>query len=355
MSQSGNLGRRVNPLLVVFGFSLVFFVLLMAAARMKVFKNSGEHTSNSTSSKALFSKSSKSRVGILELTGVILDSKRLLRDIKDIEENDNIKAVVLRLNSPGGAVAPSQEIYEAIKRLDTKKPVIASMGSVAASGAYYIAMGARKVFANPGTMTGSIGVIMEFANLKDLYKWAKVDRYAIKTGKFKDVGADYREMSVDEKALLQELVDDVLGQFKQAVVQGRKLNLEAVTKVADGRIFTGAQAKRLGLIDELGTIQDATREAALQGKLDPDKVETSYPERHGKFKIMDFILDRGGDDEEEAEGKSSLSELISLFRTWVELSQGNSIHDSANSKVSLPWAISPASFSPGVYWMWPGK
>src|SRR4029077_13140783 len=146
--------------------------------------------------------------------------------------DSDVKAIVLRLNSPGGAVAPSQEIYQAVKNY--KKPIVASMSSVAASGAYYVACGAKKVYANPGTITGSIGVIMEFANLEKLYEWAKIKRFSIKTGRFKDVGAEYREMTADERALLQNMVDDVLSQFTLAVSEGRNIPLETVKEIADG-------------------------------------------------------------------------------------------------------------------------
>ena len=175
-----------------------------------------------------------------EINSVIMDSKTLAQ-LKKFDEDKGVKAVVLRLNSPGGSVAPSQEIYEAVK--DFKKPVVASMASVAASGVYYIAVGAPIIYANPGTITGSIGVIMEFANLEKLYEWAKIKRYVIKTGKFKDAGGEHREMTPEDRALLQGMIDDVLVQFKTAVAAGRKLSLEDVTKVADGRIFRAIRPK----------------------------------------------------------------------------------------------------------------
>ena len=208
-----------------------------------------------------------------------------------------MKAVVVRLDSPGGSVAPSQEIYEAVKKLDAKKPVVMSMGSVAASGAYYVSCGGRKVFANAGTLTGSIGVIMEFLNLKDLYQWAKVKRFALTTGKFKNSGADYKDMSPEERAQLQALIDDVLVQFREAVGKGRKLGAAQVVAVSDGRIFSGAQAKKLGLVDAIGTLQDAIKEAAVLGKIE-GKPRVLYPDRP-RAKLLEFLLDQRQDEDQD--------------------------------------------------------
>jgi protease-4 len=205
------------------------------------------------------------------------------------------------------------------------------MGSVAASGAYYIACGAKKVFANPGTITGSIGVIMEFANLEKLYDWAKVQRYSIKTGAFKDAGADYRGMTPEERQLLQRMVDDVLVQFKTAVQEGRKLTAEQVTALADGRIFSGAQAKAAKMVDELGGIQDAILEAGkLAGIKDKPRVLFPEPKRS---RMLDLLLDSDRGEDEEAE--SALSG--SLLRQWVFRELG----------VKAPQGL-PA----GIYWLW---
>jgi protease-4 len=207
-------------------------------------------------------------VGVVELTGAISDSKNILARLEKAAEDSTIGAVVLRLNSPGGSVAPSQEIYDAV--VDFKKPLVVSMGSVAASGAFYIACGAKHVFANPGTITGSIGVIMEFANLEGLYDWAKVKRYSIKTGKFKDAGAEYRDLTEEERNLFTQMVMNVLDQFKHAIMTGRNLPAQAVDAIADGRVFSGAQAKQLGLVDQLGGYMDAVTQAGklagIQGK-----------------------------------------------------------------------------------------
>jgi protease-4 len=204
------------------------------------------------------------RVGVVEVTGVITDSKTALRELREFEEAPRIRAVVVRIDSPGGSVGPSQEILEAMQRLQKKKHVLASMGSIAASGGFYVAMGGEKIYANPGTLTGSIGVISQFPNVSGLLKWAGVDMRTITAGKLKDAGNPFREMSAEERSYFQAMLDDVHAQFIGAVVESRKLTEEEVRKVADGRVFTGRKAKELKLVDELGGLEDAVREA---GKL----------------------------------------------------------------------------------------
>lgn len=209
-------------------------------------------------------------VAVFDVKGVIFDSESSLRDIEEISERSDIKAVVVRVSSPGGAVGPTQEIYDALLRLKEKKKLICSFGDVAASGGYYLALACDKIFANAGTLTGSIGVVMEFVNMQDLFKWAKVDPFVIKAGKFKDIGSMNRAMSEAERALLQEVIDDVHIQFKSAVAKGRNMKRETVDAYADGRIFSGAQAKRLGFVDELGgefeAIRYAAKEAGIKGE-----------------------------------------------------------------------------------------
>ena len=203
--------------------------------------------------------SSHSSVLVLNLDGVIMRSNKFLKTLRDYIDKDNIKAVVIRVNSPGGAVGPSQAIYrELVKvREKFKKPVIMSLEAIATSGAYYISAGADQIVTQAGTLMGSIGVIINFANLEELYKWAKIERYALKTGKYKDVGADYRSMSTEEKNYLQGVLDEVLKQFKDDVVKGRKLDPDLVDQNADGRIFTGEKAVELGFADKIGNFSDA--------------------------------------------------------------------------------------------------
>lgn len=317
----------MNPIAWILLFSAGFFFLFILVSGAIFLKTQGIGSSAASApSGNLFSKGS---VGIIELNGAILDSKKILRKLEDFSESTQVKAVVLRLNSPGGAVAPSQEIYQAVKAF--KKPLVVSMGSVAASGAYYIAMGAKKVYANPGTITGSIGVIMEFMNLEKLYEWAKVQRFSIKTGKFKDIGAEYREMSPEERALMQGMVDDVLSQFKRAVADGRKLTMDEVTEIADGRVFSGSQAKTAKLVDELGTLQDAINDAARQAGL-KDKPDVVYPEK-ARPRWMDFLVDEGGKEEDSVSHAGGIvGEISRLLNGRVEQAV--------------------TGLEPGIYWIW---
>ena len=208
------------------------------------------------------------KIGIVKVDGVILDSIEINRQIREFSERSDIKAVVIRINSPGGSVAPSQEIYSEIKRLRERKKVVASMSSVAASGGYYIAVAAEKIVANPGTITGSIGVIVQYLNFEELFSKVGLKGNIIKSGRFKDTGSPFRSMNEAERKLLQELVDDVEVQFVEAVARGRGLDISSVQKLADGRIFTGAQAKEKGLVDEIGSLQDSIELVASLAGMD---------------------------------------------------------------------------------------
>ncbi len=208
--------------------------------------------------------STEDRIALIRVEGVILDSQATVGELKRFSENPSVKAIVLRIDSPGGGVVPSQEIHDAVQRVRTKsnKVVIASMGSVAASGGYYIAAATDRIVANPGTLTGSIGVIMETANVEGLLQKLGVEGVVIKSGKYKDVGSPLRKMSEEERGLLQTVMDDVHKQFIEAVATGRALELTDVQALADGRIFTGRQAKDAKLVDELGDLEDAIQLAA---------------------------------------------------------------------------------------------
>lgn len=220
------------------------------------------------------------RVGVVEVTGVIADGKTTLKELRDFAENDGIRAIVVRVDSPGGSVGPSQEIYEAIHSTREKKHVVVSMGSIAASGGFYIACAGEKVFANPGTLTGSIGVIAQFPNVTGLLHWAGIGMQTITAGKMKDVGSPFREMTPDERAYLQSTLADVHEQFIGAVASGRSLSADDVRKFADGRVFTGRKAKELKLVDELGGLQDAVREAGKLGGIQGEpRIEYPTKER----------------------------------------------------------------------------
>ena len=206
-----------------------------------------------------------SGVGLVEVKGLIIDSQEIVKQLNDLRKDDNVKAVVLRIDSPGGVVGPSQEIHEEVKKLAGQKKVVVSMGSIAASGGYYIAAAASRILANPGTITGSIGVLMRFSNLEGLMGKIGMKAFTLKTGKYKDVGSPSRQMTDQEKAMLQGVIDNAHSQFVKAVAEGRKLPEAEVRNIADGRIFTGEQALALKLIDRLGTLQDAIEEAGKLG------------------------------------------------------------------------------------------
>ena len=232
------------------------------------------------------------RVALVELEGIILDVDDVVRDLRSHRENPLVRAVLVRINSPGGVVAPTQELYRSLQRLrEAGKPVVASLGAVAASGGYYVAVAADSIYANPGTLTGSIGVIMQMANLENLMKKVGVDYVVVKAGQFKDLGNVSRPMTVEERRVLQSLLDDVHGQFIDAVATGRKLDRARVVQFADGRVFSGAQAKALAMIDELGGLEEALNGAAKLAGLEvpPRVVQPRRP-----FSIVDLLRSQLG-------------------------------------------------------------
>ncbi len=211
------------------------------------------------------------RVGLVEVLGEISESETVVDQLDRMQRDASVKAVVLRIDSPGGGVAASQEIYDAIRRLrDEEKPVVASMAGVAASGGYYIACAADSIVANPGTLTGSIGVIMSFPNTEELFRKVGLRFETIKTGKYKDVGSMWRPMTEDEKSLLHEVLGNVYDQFVDAIVQGRSMKREDILPYADGRIFSGGQALEYGFVDRLGSLEEAidmaSKMAGLEGR-----------------------------------------------------------------------------------------
>jgi len=208
------------------------------------------------------------RVAVVELIEPILDSQEIVRQFKKYRENKSVKAILFRVDSPGGGVSASQEIYEEVRKTrQAGKPVVVSMGSVAASGGYYVSCGATTIVANPGTLTGSIGVIFQFLHFSELLNKIGVDASTFKTGKFKDIGSPYRKTTVDEKRFFDQLLADVYDQFVSVVATERKLDRKVVLGYADGRIFTGRQARQYGLVDTLGTYEDALSIAAKLGEI----------------------------------------------------------------------------------------
>lgn len=252
------------------------------------------------------------RVAVVELEGIILDVEDLLKDLKAYRENPLVRAVVLRINSPGGVVGPTQELHQAVLQVrKAGKPVVASLGAVAASGGYYVAVAADQIYANPGTLTGSIGVIMQLANVGELLKKVGVNYVVVKAGQFKDIGNLSRTMSPEERRVLQTLLDDVHGQFVVAVADGRKLNRNEVLRFADGRIFSGAQAKGLRMVDELGGFDDAVNGAARLAGL-PLPPHVMPPRRRLSF--MELLRNQLG----LARG-SLLSTALPVFKTPLYL------------------------------------
>ncbi|MCU0575276.1 MAG: signal peptide peptidase SppA [Desulfobacterota bacterium] len=210
----------------------------------------------------------KPAVGILEIEGAITESLPYLETIRQFEDDEKIKAVIVRLDSPGGKVGPSQEVYSALLRLKKKKPLLASFGSLGASGAYYIACSADTIYALPGTLTGSIGVIMEFFDASEGLKRIGVTPNSITAGTLKDAGSPFRPMSERERVYFKVLVDDVHSQFIEAVSAGRGLKIDVVRQLADGRVFTGRQAKAAGLVDRLGGLDDAVKDAGKRAHIE---------------------------------------------------------------------------------------
>jgi len=230
------------------------------------------------------------RVGVLEVNGVIYDSRPFMEDLKKFLNNSSVKAIVVRINSPGGSVGSSQEMYTALKRAKEELPVVVSMADVAASGGYYLAIAADSIIANPGTTTGSIGVIAQLPQFYRLMDKIGIDQEVIKSGKFKDVGNPSREMTPEERAYLQTMIDNVHQQFVRDVARGRRMQEEEVREVADGRIFTGEQAKELGLVDELGNLRDAINAAAKLAGIEGEP-KIVYPEKE-KRSVVDYLFNR---------------------------------------------------------------
>src|SRR3990172_7935836 len=232
------------------------------------------------------------RVALIEVEGVILSGDEIVRELKEHLENSAVRAVVVRINSPGGVVAPTQEIYQEIRKLRERgKPVVASLGSVAASGGYYIAAACDKIYANPGSLTGSIGVVMQLANLEGVLKKIGIEYVVVKAGRHKDIGNFSRAMTPEERKILQDLLDDVHSQFVNAVAEGRQLDRSEVLSFADGRIFSGQQAKELKRDDALGGLEEAIAAAAKLGGI-VGKPKILYPRK--RFSVFDLVKNQLG-------------------------------------------------------------
>jgi protease-4 len=227
------------------------------------------------------------RIALVKLEGLLVSSEHVVEELNDYAEDSSIKAIVIRIDSPGGGVVASQEIYNAIKNARHEgKKVVASMGTVAASGGYYVAAAADRIVANPGTLTGSIGVKMEFANIEKLLEKIGVKGMVVKAGEYKDVGSPFHDMSEPEKKILQDVIDDVHSQFIKAIAEGRNLQEAEVRSIADGRIFTGRQALDLKLVDQLGDLTDSIKVA---GELVGIKGKPRVIEKRKTIPFFDYL------------------------------------------------------------------
>ena len=234
------------------------------------------------------------RIGIVEVNAPIWDAGDWIDDIDRFRRNDQIKGILVRFDSPGGVTGASQELYSALKRARAEKPVIASMGNIATSGAYYAALGADSIVANPSSTTGSIGVIIEFTQFRELMEKIGVQSDVVKSGKFKDSGNPARELTPEERAYFQEYIDDAFDQFVQIVATERRLDEAAVRKLADGRVYTGRQAKELGLVDILGDQYHAIEVLAGMAQIDGNPTVV-HPPRSRTYEWMDLLLENTAD------------------------------------------------------------
>jgi len=229
------------------------------------------------------------KVGVIEIVGPIVESQTIIDDLKAFREDDSVKAIVVRIDSPGGGVGPSQEIYREIRRTVAEKKVIVSMGSVAASGGYYVAAAGDGIIANPGTITGSIGVIMGYTNFETLMQKIGLTPVVIKSGEYKDLGSPARPMTAKEKSLLEEVTRTIHRQFVGDIAVGRAMAPDKVAAIADGRIFTGEDAQKLGLVDRLGNFEDAVQWAGELGGIEGE-VDTLYPEKE-RLSFMEYLME----------------------------------------------------------------
>jgi len=269
---------RKHP--VIFGVLLLFalgFVFYL------FFYRAGVHTSKNKT----FSLNDK--VGVVSVNGIIYDSMEITEQLEDFGRDDSIVAVVLRIDSPGGGVAASQEIYDAVIELKKKKKVVASMGSVAASGGLLVACAADKIVANAGTITGSISAIMQFANIEELLKKIGLKSSVVKSGKYKDIGSPLRDMTPEERKIIQDLIDDIYNQFVDVIVRDRNIPRKQVIAIADGRVFTGRQAKKYGLVDNLGDMGSAAKIACQLAGRD-GKYDLVYPQKK-RASILDYVFE----------------------------------------------------------------
>ena len=275
------------------------------------------------------SKVSRDSILALDLKGPLVDKQKFLKELREIPQKEEIRGVLIRLDSPGGSVALSQEIYQEFKRIKEvlKKPVVISVGSMMASGALYAAVGATSILVQSGTLVGSIGVIFPMVNMERLYDWIKVEPYSIKTGEFKDAGSPFRPMTARERVLFQDLVNELLEQFKSAILEGRKMRPEDLELFTDARVFTGETAVSAGFADSIGTYSDAIE---LIGKMTGlgKKPKIFSP----KPSYFDLLSDRWG-------GGQGANPLFSFLKDKTYLLSLLGIHSGVQPLYIFPPAI----------------
>jgi protease-4 len=273
--------KNTKALFGIFAMVFVFFVILIVFAYFTM------NAFNETS--LMQKKSNNARIGVITVEGVIMESKDTIELLQSAEEDKQIQAIILRIDSPGGAVGPTQEIYEEIQRIDKIKPIYASFGSIAASGGYYLGAATRKIWANPGTLTGSIGVIMEFMDLSKLYEFAKVSPQTVKAGRYKDVGSMSRAMTEEEKDMMNKLIAVVHKQFINDILKRRSGKIKGnITELAQGQIFSGESAMEAGLVDAMGSLWTAGRAIHKDMKI-KEEFGLRFIERKKKMGFLDLM------------------------------------------------------------------
>lgn len=273
--------KNTKALFGIFAMVFVFFVILIVFAYFTM------NAFNETS--LVQKKSNNAHIGVITIDGVIMDSKGTVELLQAAEEDKQIQAIILRIDSPGGAVGPTQEIYEEIQRIDKKKPIYASFGSIAASGGYYIGAATRKIWANPGTLTGSIGVIMEFMDLSKLYEFAKVSPQTVKAGRYKDAGNPSRSLTPEESDMMNKLLAGVHKQFIGDILKRRSGKIKGdITELAQGQIFSGESAMEVGLVDAMGSLWTAGRAIHTEMKM-KDDFALKFIEKKKKLGLFDLM------------------------------------------------------------------
>jgi protease-4 len=266
--------------------TVLFFIFITFA-----FYTVSQLKESSSMGKSLMDQSKNSPIAVISIENEIMESRKIIEMLLSAEKEKSIKAIILRIDSPGGAVAPTQEIYEEVKRIDQKvKPVYASFGTVAASGGYYIGAACRKIWANAGTLTGSIGVIMQMADLSEIFKWAKFKQETIKAGRFKDIGNPSRPMTEEERMFLTELLAGTHKQFISDITSIRKDRLKKdINELAQGQIFHGSEAKEFGLVDEVGSLWQAGRAIHKELKIKEEFSLRFLKPQRTKFSFSEFM------------------------------------------------------------------